>query len=133
MKTEKIEHGGKTFAVIIRDGANLETTTFLTPQDYPLQVGFLVHKKGEEVKAHRHNKISRTVNFTEEVLIVQKGKMEIDFYDNDGEKIKSSTAKEGDIIILLDGGHGWKHDEDSKIVEVKQGPYVDVKDDKTYL
>jgi hypothetical protein len=30
----------------------------------------------------------------------------------------------GDVILLADGGHGFKMIEDSEIIEVKQGPYA---------
>ena len=40
------------------------------------------------------------------------------------------TINKGDIIILFEGGHGFKILEKSKIIEVKQGPYVEGKDKK---
>jgi len=37
--------------------------------------------------------------------------------------------EEGDILFLINGGHGFKMLEDSVLLEIKQGPYLG-KDDK---
>ena len=40
----------------------------------------------------------------------------------------SSILEQGDVILLADGGHGFKMLEDSEIIEIKQGPYSGDKD-----
>ena len=35
----------------------------------------------------------------------------------------SEILNEGDFIILINGGHGFKMLEETEIIEVKQGPY----------
>jgi hypothetical protein len=47
----------------------------------------------------------------------------VDFYDNEQNYIKSTILYSGDVILLADGGHGFKMLEPSEIIEVKQGPY----------
>jgi hypothetical protein len=39
----------------------------------------------------------------------------------------------GDTILLIAGGHGFDILEDSKIIEVKQGPYEGAEQDKKRL
>lgn len=64
---------------------------------------------------------------------MQRGKMEAVLYNEKGEKIKSVILNTGDTILLLSGGHEFNIQEDSKIVEVKQGPYLGVEKDKEYF
>jgi hypothetical protein len=131
MKIEKIEINGKIVAMIIRKNLEIkENTKFLTPDNYPLQLGFLSHKKGDVIKPHVHKKIKRTINITQEIMYIEKGKVRIDFYSSNNKKIKSSVLTEGDIIIFDDCGHGFEMLEDTKIIEVKQGPYMGVEVDK---
>ena len=62
---------------------------------------------------------------------VEEGKVKIKFFDNKNSDInKDKILNKGDIIILFEGGHGFKILEKSKIIEVKQGPYVEGKDKK---
>jgi hypothetical protein len=35
----------------------------------------------------------------------------------------SRDVGEGDVVVLLGGGHGFRMIEDSVLIEVKQGPY----------
>jgi hypothetical protein len=37
------------------------------------------------------------------------------------------------VIILLSGGHGFEAFDDTELIEVKDGPYSTVAEDKAYL
>ena len=39
----------------------------------------------------------------------------------------------GDVILLADGGHGFKMLEPSEIIEVKQGPYCGEQDKVRFM
>ena len=69
-------------------------------------------------------KSSGKVMNTHEVLYIKSGKVRIDFYTDEQAYIESTVVQEGDVILLADGGHGFKMLEPSEIIEVKQGPYV---------
>ena len=57
--------------------------------------------------------------------------MKIKFFNNNSFDIKKDKIlSKGDIIILFQGGHGFKILEETKIIEIKQGPYVESKDKK---
>jgi len=58
---------------------------------------------------------------------------EAEFYERSGKKVGSAILNSGDTILLLRGGHGFNILEDSKIIEVKQGPYYGVEEDKQLL
>lgn len=34
----------------------------------------------------------------------------------------------GDVLVLVDGGHGFRMTEDTVLVEIKQGPYLGLDD-----
>ena len=56
--------------------------------------------------------------------------MEYEIYDKDQNSIANGLIKEGDIIALLDGGHGFKIIEDAILIEIKQGPFLSTEKDK---
>jgi len=104
---------------------------FVTNEKDLLQLGFLNHKKNHIIKPHIHIKKPRLINYCTEVLLIEEGKVNIKFFDNRKVDIKKDKILyKGDIIILFEGGHGFKVLEKTKIIEVKQGPYVEGKDKK---
>ena len=121
------------YAVIIKKKRKFikKGVDFITDNKDLLQVGFLNHKKKHIIKSHIHLKKKRIINYCTEVLIVEEGKVKIKFFNNKNSDIKKDKIlNKGDIIILFQGGHGLKILEESKIIEVKQGPYVEGKDKK---
>ena len=50
--------------------------------------------------------------------------MRIDFYNDSELYLESRILNKGDVILLANGGHGFKMIEESEIIEVKQGPYI---------
>jgi hypothetical protein len=99
-------------------------TEFLTPDDFGQQMGMIVYGKGEAIIPHVHLPVTRTVEGTTECILVRSGSCDIDIYDAARNPIATRTLKQGDIILLLGGGHGFRMNEDTVLFEVKQGPYV---------
>ena len=58
------------------------------------------------------------------MLLIKKGRCVVDFYNNDKQAIATRELREGDILLLVDGGHGFHILEDTVFVEIKQGPYT---------
>ena len=57
------------------------------------------------------------------------GKIKVDLYDKvKNVFIETVIIQKGEIIVMLDGGHLIEILEDSKFVEVKQGPYEENSD-----
>lgn len=130
---EKVEHGGKLFAIILRSGFEMEGVNFFTPKDNPLQLGMLKYGKGTEIRPHIHKTSIREISKIQEVLHIMYGKIEASFYETTGGKVGSSILNAGDTVLLLEGGHGFKVLENSKILEIKQGPYLGPDEDKERL
>jgi mannose-6-phosphate isomerase-like protein (cupin superfamily) len=120
---EYIKHQDKLLSVIIRRSFQKNGIEFFTPDDFSQQLGYMNRPKGYEIPPHVHNLVPRTVTLTQEVLFIKSGKVRVDFYDNDKVYLESRVLLEGDVILLADGGHGFKMLEQSEMIEVKQGPY----------
>ena len=127
----EIKHKGKTLAIIARKNLKVDGVNFFTPEDYPLQLGVSLYKKGGKIRPHLHVPIRRVIGITQEMLHIDKGKVRIIFYSDKKEEVASSILTSGDTVILS-GGHGIEVLEDTKIIEVKQGPYMGVEKEKLF-
>ena len=121
----RIENKGILYAIIIDASYSKPGVNFITPNESSLQIGFLSQPKGKTIKAHYHKRTTRTLYYTNEVIILKQGKLRVDFYDNKKEYLESYILKAGDVMLLESGGHGFVALEDIEMVEVKQGPYVE--------
>jgi hypothetical protein len=121
---ENITWQGVPLAYIIRSELNPIQTTFLTPPEFKQQVGFVVYPAGGEIQRHVHCPLERHLVGTSEVLIVRRGRCEIDIYNNARELVATRELRQGDIMLMVDGGHGFRMLEDTVFLEVKQGPYT---------
>ena len=124
---EQIEHivsNGQPLAYIIRAELMPEQTTFLTETSFKQQVGFVVYPRGGQVARHVHRPLERHLVGTSEVLVVRKGRCEIDIYSEQRELVATRELREGDLMIMIAGGHGFRMLEDTVLLEVKQGPYT---------
>ena len=121
--TEPITWEGCILAYVMRETMTPERTVFPTPPELELQVGFVVYQAGGVIAPHRHAPIVRNITRTCEVIIVKKGRCEVDIYNNDRQVVATRELCTGDLIILVSGGHGFRMLEDTILLEVKQGPY----------
>ena len=113
-------------ALIIRNQFSCEKNNikFFTPDSFSQQVGFMNRPKDYQIDPHIHKLVKREVLYTNEVLYIKKGMVQVDFYDDGKIFLKSRTLYSGDLILLIKGGHGFKFLEESDVFEVKQGPYL---------
>lgn len=125
---ENIEHNGVVLAIIIRSTFSNPGIHFVTPNDYSQQLAYMRHPSGKIILPHIHCNYQRTINDTKEVLIIRRGRMRVDFYDNNKNKINICEVGSGDVILLVSGGHGFEVLEEIEMIEVKQGPYAGDKD-----
>lgn len=121
---EQIFYQDKPLAYIIRGNFLPEYTTFLTPPDFKQQVGYIVYPAGGEIVRHNHRPLERHLVGTSEVLIVKKGRCLIDIFSEEHSLVTTRELNEGDIMLMVGGGHGFRILEDTVLLEVKQGPYT---------
>jgi len=96
---------------------------FLTSNESEFQVGVFKLDKGEEIISHTHKDQNRNIVKTSEAITVISGKLKVNFFDLNQKYIRSIEVSSGESIILVGGGHGIEIIEDSKFIEIKQGPY----------
>lgn len=120
---EIVEKEGTRLAVLIRANFKKDGIEFFTDDNSSQQLGYMNRPEGYVIAPHRHNLVPREVKLTQEVLYIKSGKVRVDFYDNDQTYLHSTVVLAGDVILLADGGHGFKMLEQSEMIEIKQGPY----------
>ena len=125
---EQILWESQRLAYIIRGNVVPEKTTFLTPRDVNLQLGFVVYPAEGTITPHVHLPVERKIVGTAEVILVKKGRCEVDFYNDERQLIMTRELREGDLVLTLCGGHGFRMLEDTVLLEVKQGPYLETAD-----
>lgn len=125
---EKIIHHNELFAIIVPHHFCQSGTHFFTPDELSQQLAYMRHPVGKEIAPHVHNPVPREVHYTQEVLFVRKGKLRVDFYDNQRNYLESRVLEGGDTILLANGGHGFEVLEEVEMIEVKQGPYAGEQD-----
>lgn len=125
---EQITNNDELLAIIISDKFSEPGIHFFTPDCHSQQLAYMRHPTGKVIKPHVHNPVPREVQFTQEVLFLKKGKLRVDFYDENQNYLKSRILEPGDVILLATGGHGFEVLEEIEMIEVKQGPYAGEQD-----
>ncbi|MDE2111500.1 MAG: hypothetical protein KGJ79_10195 [Alphaproteobacteria bacterium] len=124
----EIRHGETLLALILSHRFREPGIHFFTPGEFSQQLAYMRHPAGKVIEPHLHNPVRREVNYTQEVLLLKAGLMRVDFYDHDRNYLQSRILEAGDVILLIEGGHGFEVLEDVEMIEVKQGPYVGDRD-----
>ena len=121
---EKIYNKKILYALIVRSNYKKKKgVSFFTDKDATQQFGYMNHKKNHLILPHRHNKRQSQILLTTEVIIILDGILRVDFYNNKEKYMFSKKLYKDDLIMLSNGGHGFKALKDIKMIEVKQGPY----------
>ena len=121
---EEITHNNHLLALIISHKFNDPGVHFFTEDNLSQQLAYMRHPAGKVIEPHVHNPVLREVHYTQEVLFIKKGKLRVDFYSEEQEYLESRVLETGDVILLIQGGHGFEVLEEVEMFEVKQGPYA---------
>jgi mannose-6-phosphate isomerase-like protein (cupin superfamily) len=125
---EKITYHHQLLALIVSHQFNKPGIHFFSPDDLSQQLAYMRHPAGKIIQPHVHNPVPREVEYTQEVLFIKKGRLRVDFYNDQQDYLESRLLEAGDVILLVTGGHGFEVVEEIEMIEVKQGPYVGEKD-----
>ena len=126
--TINIIHQGEMFAMILPGSFKRSGVSFFTPPEFSQQLAYISHRSGHVIEPHVHNPVHLEVTYTNEVLFVRKGRIRVDFYDEEKVYLESYVLDAGDIILLIKGGHGFEVLEEIEMIEVKQGPFAGDRD-----
>lgn len=123
-----LEHSGGLIAIAISHKFCQPGIHFFTSGELSQQLAYMYHQEGKIIQPHVHTPVPREVQYTQEVLILKRGKLRVDFYTEGQEYLESWILLAGDVILLATGGHGFEVLEDIEMFEVKQGPYAGDRD-----
>jgi mannose-6-phosphate isomerase-like protein (cupin superfamily) len=137
---EKVERNGKILAIITRAKIFSELSkenkmVFVTPDEFPFQIGVHSRERGEIIKPHFHLPFIELKDFpVQEFFYVISGSVKIDLYDEreNDQKVAEVIINEGDTIVL-NTGHGFTFLDDAKLIELKQGPYRGRDQEKRFI
>ena len=131
MKTERIMDGDSVLAIIIRDADWEEGLNFISSESDYQQVGTWGYNRGQKLSSHIHLIAPREVLRTQEIVFIKDGRIRADIYTEKEKLLKSVELDKGDTLILLNGGHGYEILEDNtRVLEVKNGPYLGAERDR---
>jgi mannose-6-phosphate isomerase-like protein (cupin superfamily) len=129
---EIINANGQVLCYVIPKSTRPEKTTFITPADGKQQVGFIVYPKGGVIARHIHKPLERHIIGMAEVIVVRSGHCQIDVYDEALSLVATRDLYQGDVVLMVGGGHGFQIKEDTVLLEIKQGPYLGVDDKEIF-
>ena len=125
---------GVKIALKINEDDIQEGLTFFTEEDDFLQVGSWKYATGKKLLAHNHNRVKKMSGRTQELVYVLKGRMKASIYDESDCLLQECVLEGGDFLVCFAGGHGYEILEDDTVVlEVKNGPYVGASLDRRRL
>jgi len=131
-KMLKIEHEGQIISIIYRNDDWVKGLNFITPDEMFVQVGSWWYDKGKKLASHIHNDFDRIASRTQESVYVKRGSMKVVLYTEQKEYMQEYILFKGDLAVFAYGGHGYEIlEDDTQIIESKNGPFIDVETDKT--
>jgi len=131
--SEKILFEKLHIATIIKPLEANDGLSFYTNDDNYIQVGIWKYPNGKRLETHYHNTFTRESMKTNETVYVVKGKLKCNLYLENGTFISSHTINEGELIVQFNGAHEYFIEEDSIIIETKNGPYFGPEKDRTRI
>ena len=90
------------------------------------------YEKGKYLQDHWHNEVERSATRTYEAVYVVKGAIEARVFDLDCIPVDTFVVQQGELLILLESAHGYTIlEDDTTVLEIKNGPFLGVEKDKT--
>lgn len=130
MTAEVITHGGIKYAEVIRADLRVDKTQFFSPPESSFQFGLLAHEAGFSEAPHYHKAFPREVTDLQQMFVMQRGRVVVELYNDDGKLLREIELGPGDSIVLVHGVHALRVLEDFQAVSVKQGPFLGTENDK---
>jgi hypothetical protein len=61
-------------------------------------------------------KALRDIKFTQKTLFIKKGRVKVNFYDEDNTYFSIRELKTGDVLLLASGGHGFEFLKETEMI-----------------
>lgn len=130
---EFVRDGERVLAIVIRGGGSADKYNFPTVPESTLQLGVTFYAAGDRVAPHAHHRRQAASRDTQEFVLVQDGEIEVEVFREDGTRLAVFRLGRGEGVLFQDGGHGLRCLAPTRLLEVKQGPYVSPQLDKYLL
>lgn len=126
----KVDKEKLIFSILKFDDINEKRVDICPDHEY-LQVSGRIMNQGFVAPPHKHLKINRNTDMTQESWIILEGKVKASFYDVDSSYLCNRIIEKGDVVVFYRGGHSLEVLEDNTVFyEFKNGPYYGVGIDK---
>ncbi len=103
-----------------------DTKAHITDDELPLQIVLLNREVGSKVRAHYHKVLDPVPGTSKfQLMMCQRGLGRIGVYTREGDHLGDADLKPFDFILLLEGHAIEFVEEDTKLIELKQGPFPD--------
>lgn len=100
------------------------TKAHLTDDDLPLQITILNREKGSTVAPHYHVADRQPQSPTRhQIMLCERGACKVGIYTKEGDHLDDVTLHARDFILLCEGHAIEVVGEDTKLIEIKQGPF----------
>ncbi len=119
-------------SIVIKADEINERINFVTSNEEEMQVASFNFSQDTVIDNHIHLNQNRNIHTTPEIIFVVKGFVKVSLFDDQQNFIKEVELTSGDTIAFLRGGHGLVVKEGTKLVEAKQGPYIENLDKKRF-
>lgn len=129
---ECITSNDRPLVYIISEQTLPSETSFITPPDANLQLGFVVYPSGGTIVRHVHRPLERHIIGTSEALVIKSGRCFLDIYDDERALVATRALRAGDVVLVVGGGHGFRMEEDTVLLEIKQGPYTGLEEKERF-
>ena len=130
MTAEVITYNGIKYAEVIRADVHVDKTRFFSPPESSFQFGLLAHEAGFSEPPHYHKPFPREVTDLQQMFVMQRGRVVVELYRDDGTLLREIDLRAGDAIVLIHVVHALRVLEDFQAVSVKQGPFLGSETDK---
>lgn len=126
------DFNGNQIAMVVKSTFSPAGIEFLTPDSFAQQVGYMSRTRGEVIQAHIHQPVTRTIEGTQEVLLVRSGRLKVNFFTTEERYIESIELSSGDLVLLITGGHSFEVLDSVEMIEIKQGPFMQGADKRRF-
>jgi len=123
MKIKEIIFENQLYAFVCSLNDVNKGLQFLSDDSDFIQLGTWNYDKNFSTVPHYHLEHDKPSNLTQEVVLVHKGSVKCRLFTKDGNYIDEVDINEGELIVQIYGVHEYIMNEDSIVLEIKNGPY----------
>ena len=123
MKIKEISFENQLYAFVCSLNDVSKGLEFLSDDTDFIQLGTWNYEKNFSTVPHYHLEHDKPSNLTQEVVLVHKGSVKCRLFTKEVNYVDEVDINEGELIVQIYGVHEYIMNEDSIVLEIKNGPY----------